>query len=84
LLGVSYRQGKRLWKRYREEGAAGLKHRSAGQRSKRAYPDPLRGEVLRGVRDKYGGAVGERLVRRWRPSTWPRRTGCVGQAAICV
>ena len=61
LLGVSYRQGKRLWKRYREEGAAGLKHRSAGQRSKRAYPDPLRGEVLRGVRDKYGGAVGERF-----------------------
>lgn len=30
LLGVSYRQAKRLWKRYREEGPAGLKHRSAG------------------------------------------------------
>jgi len=29
LLRVSYRQAKRLWKLYREEGAAGLKHRSA-------------------------------------------------------
>jgi hypothetical protein len=34
-MGVSYRQGKRLWKRYREEGAAGLQHRSAGGRSNR-------------------------------------------------
>jgi hypothetical protein len=34
LLRVSYRQAKRLWKRYRKEGAAGLKHRS----SNRAYP----------------------------------------------
>jgi predicted DNA-binding protein (UPF0251 family) len=25
-MGVSYRQAKRLWKRYRKEGAAGLKH----------------------------------------------------------
>ncbi len=30
LLRVSYRHAKRLWKRYGEEGAAGLKHRSAG------------------------------------------------------
>jgi hypothetical protein len=33
LMQVSYRQAKRLWKRYREEGAAGLQHRSAGQPS---------------------------------------------------
>ena len=32
LMRVSYRQAKRLWKRYREEGAAGLKHRRAGRR----------------------------------------------------
>ena len=32
LMGVSYRQAKRLWKRYREEGAEGLKHGSAGRR----------------------------------------------------
>ena len=36
LLRLSYRQAKRLWKRYWEEGAAGMKHRSAGRRSNRA------------------------------------------------
>ena len=32
LLWLSYRQAKRPWKWYREEGASGLKHRSAGRR----------------------------------------------------
>src|ERR1035437_1464261 len=36
LVGVSYRQAKRLWKRYREGGAQGLRHRSAGRASPRA------------------------------------------------
>ncbi len=36
LLRLSYGQTKRLWKRYGEEGAAGLKHGSAGRRSNRA------------------------------------------------
>jgi len=61
LLRVSDRQGKRLWKRYREEGAAGLKHRSAGRRSNRAHPEGFRRKVLGRVRDKYGGPVGERF-----------------------
>jgi transposase len=61
LMGVSYRQAKRLWKRYREEGAAGLKHRSAGRRSNHAREWKLRKKVLRLVREKYGGAVGERF-----------------------
>src|SRR5882672_6660407 len=61
LLRVSYRQGKRLWKRYREEGAAGLQHRSAGRSSNRAHEEKFRQQVLRRVRDKYGGAVGERF-----------------------
>ena len=61
LLGVSYRQGKRLWKRYREEGAVGLKHRSAGRGSNRAYAEKFRRKVLGLVREKYGGAVGERF-----------------------
>ena len=52
LLRLSYRQGKRLWKRYREEGAGGLKHRSAGRRSNRAYGESFRGQVL--------GLVGEK------------------------
>lgn len=61
LLRRSYRQTKRLWKRYREEGAAGLKHRSAGRRSNRAYGEKFRRQVLRQVREKYGGGVGERF-----------------------
>lgn len=61
LLRLSYRQAKRLWKRYREEGAAGLKHRSAGRRSNRAYGEKLRGKVLGLVGEKYGGPVGERF-----------------------
>jgi transposase len=61
LVNVSYRQAKRLWKRYREEGAAGLQHRSAGRRSNRAHDEKFRQQVLRRVREKYGGAVGERF-----------------------
>lgn len=61
LLRLSYRQVKRLWKRYGEEGAAGLKHRSAGRRSNRAYTERFRRRVLGLVRKKYSGAVGERF-----------------------
>ncbi len=61
LVKVSYRQAKRLWKRYREEGAAGLQHRSAGRRSNRAHDEKFRQQVLQRVRGKYGGAVGERF-----------------------
>jgi transposase len=61
LMRVSYRQAKRLWKRYWEEGAAGLKHRSAGQPSNRAHEPKFRRKVLQLVREKYGGPVGERF-----------------------
>ena len=61
LMHVSYRQAKRLWKGYREEGAAGLKHRSAGQASNRAHQQKFRAKVLQLVREKYGGRVGERF-----------------------
>jgi len=61
LMRVSYRQAKRLWKRYREEGAAGLKHRSAGRPSNRAHEGKFRQQVLRLIREKYSGPVGERF-----------------------
>jgi len=61
LLRVSYRQAKRLWKRYREEGPASLKHRSAGCTSNHAYAPKFRQRVLDLVRKKYGGPVGERF-----------------------
>jgi transposase-like protein len=61
LMGVSYRQSKRLWKRYRDCGAKGLQHRSAGGRSHRAMAAGFRAKVLGLVRRKYGGAAGERF-----------------------
>ena len=61
LVGVSYRQGKRLWKRYQEEGAQGLKHRSAGRASARAKPTRFRRRVMKLVREKYGEGEGERF-----------------------
>ena len=60
-MEVSYRHGKRLWKRYQKEGAAGLEHRSAGRESNRAVPKKLREKVLRLVRKKYSGEQGERF-----------------------
>lgn len=61
VIRVSYRQAKRLWKRYREEGAPGLKHGNAGRASARAKPERFRRRVLQLVREKYGGAEGERF-----------------------
>jgi len=61
MLGLSYRQVKRLWRRYREEGPEGLKHRSAGRESNRAKPKKFRERVLRLVQKKYSGEVGERF-----------------------
>jgi transposase len=60
-MGVSYRQAKRLWKRYRAQGAKGLVHGNAGRASNRAKPQRLRRRVLSLLRKKYGGEVGERF-----------------------
>src|ERR1700688_2572063 len=59
LVGVSYRQAKRLWKRDREEGATGLKHRGAGRVSARAKPGKFRRRVMKLLREKYGEGEGE-------------------------
>jgi Helix-turn-helix domain len=94
LMRVSYRQAKRMWKRYREEGPAGMKHRSAGQPSHRAYDGKLRQKVLRLVREKYSGAVGERFgptlaaehleqedgVRRYGGGCWQRACGAARES----
>lgn len=61
LLRVCYRQAKRLWKRYRERGAAGLQHGNAGRCSNRAHPEKFRRKVLGLIREKYSGGVGERF-----------------------
>jgi hypothetical protein len=61
VLGISTRQAKRLWKRYREQGIEGLKHRAAGRRSNRAKPERFRKRVLSLVGDKYSGGIDERF-----------------------
>jgi hypothetical protein len=61
ILGLSYRQMKRIWRRYQEEGAEGLQHRSVGRESGRKKPKKFRLKVLRLVRQKYSGEVGERF-----------------------
>ena len=54
-MRVSYRQAKRLWKRYQEGGTAALKHGNAGRRSNRARPAKERHKILKLVREKYSG-----------------------------
>jgi transposase len=61
LMAVSYRQARRLYRRYRAEGASGLRHRSADRASNRATSAALRERVLRIVQEKYGGEVDERF-----------------------
>src|ERR1700693_1353860 len=61
LLAVSYRQAKRLARRYRAEGAKGLKHRSAGRPSNHARPSGERARALALVREKYSGPVDVRF-----------------------
>lgn len=61
VLELSYRQAKRLWKRYRQKGGAGLKHGNAGQVSHRSKPGKFRRRVLHLIRKKYGGEEGDRF-----------------------
>ena len=55
VLRVSYRQAKRLWKRYRCGGTKALVHGNAGKRSHRARGARERRKILRKVAEKYTG-----------------------------
>jgi len=61
VLGLSYRQTKRLWRRYRRGGAAALRHRQAGRRSNRGTPMATRRRALALIRTKYSGDVTTRF-----------------------
>lgn len=61
LMGVSYRQAKRLTARFRQKGAAGLRHGNAGRASNRATASSVRKRVLKLVRAKYSGTIDERF-----------------------
>ena len=62
LLGLSYRQAKRLSQRYQRDGSAGLVHRHTGQRSNRAKPHQVRELALDFVRKNAGDGLGPTLV----------------------
>ena len=61
VMGVSYRQAKRLYRRYRTEAAKGLKHCSAGRPSNGARAAAEREPILTLVREKYSGTIDERF-----------------------
>ena len=61
VLGVSYRQAKRLWRRFRQGGAKALRHRQVGQPSNRGTAAKIRQRVLALIRQKYAGDVASRF-----------------------
>jgi transposase len=63
-MELSDRQSKRLGRRYRKQGAAGLVHRNAGGAWNRATPKKRRAQVVRLIREKYG--VPRALYTDWK------------------
>ena len=54
LMPLSYRQAKRIWRRFQRDGDAGLVHRLRGRRSVRAKPAAQREAMLARYRERYG------------------------------
>lgn len=80
VMALSYRQAKRVWKRYQASGEAGLVHRSRGQPGRRAKPAKDRERILRRYQERYpdfgptlaaeklqeeGWVVDHETLRRW-------------------
>jgi len=80
VLGLGYRQTKRVWKRYEDEGDAGLVHRLRGQPGKRRKPPEVRAKILARYAQRYadfgptlaaeyleqeGLVVDHETLRRW-------------------
>ena len=61
ILRISYRQAKRIWRRFRKQGVRGLVHGNAGRRSNRAKAKEFRKRVLNLIRQKYSGSVENRF-----------------------
>jgi transposase len=55
LMGVSYRQAKRIKSRYEEQGAAGLVHRSRGRESNRKADPAIKDAILKRYEERYEG-----------------------------
>lgn len=68
LLGVSYRQAKRLASRFRKGGRAALVHAGVGKRSNRRRSDVERGRVLELVQEEFGGGRDQGPGQRFGPT----------------
>jgi transposase len=68
LLDVSYRQAKRLVKRFRQRGMKGLVHGNVGRRSNRTIPSTYRTAVIALIREHYGGLAGRGPGQRFGPT----------------
>jgi len=81
VLGLSYRQTKRVWRRYRRDGDQGLVHRSRGKPGQRAKPSEVKARILARYEERYpdfgptlaaeylateGLVVDHETLRRWR------------------
>jgi transposase len=53
VLGLSYRQGKRVWRRYQLQGDLGLVHAGRGKPGKRAKPAELKARILSRYVERY-------------------------------
>jgi hypothetical protein len=53
LMDVSLRQAKRLWKRFKGQGASGLVHRLRGRISNRRLPEDLRDKIVKRHQSRY-------------------------------
>jgi len=53
LLGLSYRQTKRVWRRYRDRGDAGLVHLGRGRSSNRGKQGKARERILARYQERY-------------------------------
>ncbi len=80
VLGLGYRQARRVWQRYRQEGDPGLVHRGRGRPGKRGKPAKLRAQILARYAARYpdfgptlaaeymakeGMTVDHETLRRW-------------------
>lgn len=80
LGGLSYRQMKRVWARYRAGGAKAIQHGNCGRRSNRGYSEAEREQVVGRYREQYadfgptlaaehlgeaGLAVSRQTLARW-------------------
>ena len=54
MLALSYRQAKRVWRRFQREGAGGLVHKSRGRVGNRRLPAWVRAKALALVKQRYG------------------------------